>query len=257
MTTIVFSSLDLAGKNIADKLIKQFHFERKEDKWVKGELELIQVETKIVDAEHLYGKETDFLVFISKHKSETGKPCLTAHTPGNWGAAELGGKPKQLCPCFPSKLKLALRELNSLNDLGWQVCAEVDHHGPLTKAPALFVEIGSTEKEWANPRAGEIVASAVMKMLSSNETFPAAFGIGGGHYAPSFTKVILEKEYAVGHMLPKYYIDGIDLECFRQGVEKSAERIGLALLDWKGMNKEQREKVLNFLEVLGLRYEKI
>jgi D-aminoacyl-tRNA deacylase len=257
MPTIVFSSLDTAGKNIADKLIKNFSFERKGNGWVKGELELIQVETKIVDAEHLYGKETDFLVFVSKHRSETGQPCLTAHTPGNWGAAELGGKPKQLCPCFPSKLKVVLREMNSLNDLGWKVCAEVDHHGPLTKAPALFVEIGSTEKEWVNSRAGEIVASAVMKMLSSSERFPAAFGIGGGHYAPSFTRVILEKEFAVGHMLPKYYIDEIDLEGFRQGVERSKEKTELALLDWKGMNREQREKVLNFLEVLGVRHKKV
>jgi D-aminoacyl-tRNA deacylase len=257
MTTIVFSSLDLAGKNIADKLIKQFNFEKKGDRWVKGELELIQVETKIVDAEHLYDKETDFLVFVSKHRSETGQPCLTAHTPGNWGKADLGGKPKALCYCWPSKLKIVLNEMNASNDLGWKVCAEVDHHGPLTKAPALFVEIGSTEKEWVDFHAGEIAASAVMRMLSSNETFPAAFGIGGGHYAPSFTKVILEKEFAMGHMLPKYYIDEIDLECFRQGVERSAERVELALLDWKGMNKEQREKVLNFLEVLGVRYEKI
>ena len=257
MAIIVFSSLDLAGKNIADKLIKLFSFEKKGETWIKGELELIQVETKIVDAEHLYDKETDFLVFISKHRSETGKPCLTAHTPGNWGAAELGGKPKQVCPCFPSKLKVVLRELNSLNDLGWQVCAEVDHHGPLTKAPALFVEIGSTEREWVNARAGEIAASAVMKMLSSNEAFPAAFGIGGGHYAPSFTKVILEKEFAVGHILPKYYIDEIDLDGFRQGVEKSAEKTELALLDWKGMNKEQRKKITDFLGILRLPYEKI
>jgi D-aminoacyl-tRNA deacylase len=257
MPTIVFSSQDIAGKNIADKLIKLFSFEKKGDKWMKGELELIQVETKIVDAEHLYDKETDFLVFISKHRSETGKPCLTAHTPGNWGAAELGGKPKQLCPCFPSKLKVVLRELNSLNNLGWQVCAEVDHHGPLTRAPALFVEIGSTEKEWENAHAGEILASAVMKMLSSDEKFPAAFGIGGGHYAPSFTRVILEKEYAVGHMLPKYYIDGIEPEGFRQGVERSKEKTELALLDWKGMNKEQRDKVIEFLNILKLPYEKI
>lgn len=257
MPTIVFSSQDTAGKNIADKLINQFGFERRGEGWAKGSAELIQVETRLVDAEHLHERETDFFVFISKHKSETGKPCLTAHTPGNWGAAELGGKPKQLCPCFPSKLKVVLREMNSLNDLGWQVCAEVDHHGPLTKAPALFVEIGSSEKEWQNARAGEIVASAVMKMLSSNDTFPAAFGIGGGHYAPSFTKVILEKEYAVGHMLPKYYVDEIDFECFRQGVEKSAEKIELALLDWKGMKKEQREKIINFLGILKLPYEKI
>jgi D-aminoacyl-tRNA deacylase len=96
-----------------------------------------------------------------------------------------------------------------------------------------------------------------MKMLESKETFPAAFGIGGGHYAPSFTKVILEKEYAVGHMLPKYYIDEIDLECFRQGMGKSAEKIEVALLDWKGMNKSQRDKVIEFLKVLKLPYEKI
>ncbi|MEM3555529.1 MAG: D-aminoacyl-tRNA deacylase [Candidatus Micrarchaeia archaeon] len=257
MPTIVFSSQDVAGKNIAEKLINQFKFEKKGEKWVKGELELIQVETKLVDAEQLYEKETDFLVFISKHKSETGKPCLTAHTPGNWGAAELGGKPKQLCPCFPSKLKIVLREMNSLNDLGWQVCAEVDHHGPLTKAPALFVEIGSTEREWQNQRAGEIVAFAVMKMLSSNQTFPAVFGIGGGHYAPSFTKVILEEEYAVGHMLPKYCIDEVDFECFKQGVEKSKEKIETALLDWKGMKKEQRDKVIEFLKLLKLTYKRI
>ncbi len=257
MPTIVFSSQDIAGSNIADKLIRKFGFERKGDRWVKGELELIQIETKLVDAEHLYNKETDFLVFISKHRSETGKPCLTAHTQGNWGKAELGGKPKTLCICFPSKMKIVLKEMNSLNDLGWQVCAEADHHGPLTNAPSIFVEIGSSENEWRNEQATEIVASAVMKMLESKETFPAAFGIGGGHYAPSFTKVILESEYAIGHMLPKYYIDEIDFECFRQGVEKSAEKTEVALLDWKGMNKEQRDKVLGFLKELNIGYKKI
>ncbi|MCX6775579.1 MAG: D-tyrosyl-tRNA(Tyr) deacylase [Candidatus Micrarchaeota archaeon] len=262
MHTIFFSVQDPAGVNIAKKLTDLFEFKKENAgefrTWNRGETQLVELKTKLVDAEYLREKfKTEFFVFISKHRSETAMPCLTAHTPGNWGKAELGGKPQELCYCWPSKLKIVLNEMNSLNDLGWSVCAEVDHHGPLTNTPSIFVEIGSSEKEWANEGAGEIVARAVMKMLETSKTFKTAFGIGGGHYAPSFTKAILENEYAVGHMLPKYRIDEVTFDSFRQGVERSAEKTELALIDWKGTNKNQKDKVIEFLKVIGLPYERI
>ena len=52
---------------------------------------------------------------------------------------------------------------------------------------------------------------------------PVILGIGGGHYAPRFTDVALEKNVAFGHMIPKYQIEAgnIDDAMLEQAIEKT------------------------------------
>ncbi len=285
MPTIVFSSQCLAGKNIAERLIRGHGFEKSDsisgfNAWARGEILMVEIDTRLVYADFLDEKiNTDLFIFASTHRSESGIPCLTAHTPGNWGRADLGGAPRTLARAAPNLLKRVLQKTNARaqeEKLGWTVCAEVTHHGPTLNTPSLFVEIGSTENEWKNETAGRIVADSIMHALDDDTRFDCAifeeqkcafarqasssarrcpffakrkigsancaFGVGGTHYAPAFTKIILESEIALGHILPKYGVDGVDVDVFRQGIEKSTERTGFVLLDWKGMNKEQREK---------------
>ena len=263
MPTLIYSLLDAAGPNIANNLIKKFGFKETIGTELKvfsrGDIRLVGVNERLVSLKNLDERfKTDLLIFLSTHKSESGLKCLTAHIPGNWGKAELGGEEKQICFSNPTKLKIILKEISKLakGKIDWPVYLEADHHGPFANTPSIFAEIGSSENEWKNKVAGEIIAEAVMKGLMSEEKFKVAFCIGGGHYAPAFTKTILETDTAVSHVLPKYAVDEIDFESFKQGVERSVEPVEFILMDWKGMNKEQREKVIKFAEVLGLEYKR-
>jgi len=264
MITLLYSLLDPAGVNIASNLIEKFKFKEVAHQQFKilgrEDVHLIGVNERLTNLENLDEKfRADLFIFLSKHRSESELKSFTAHTPGNWGKAELGGEEKKLSFSCPSKLKVIAREMSKLakEKIGWPFYIEVDHHGPFTNTSSIFVEIGSSENEWNNKIAGEVVAEAVMRGIASKERFEVAFCIGGGHYAPAFTKIILETDTAISHILPKYSIDEIDLETFKQGITNSVEPVKFILLDWKGMKKEQREKVIKLAEDLGLEYRRV
>ncbi|MEM3399781.1 MAG: D-aminoacyl-tRNA deacylase [Candidatus Micrarchaeia archaeon] len=243
---ILFSKQDVAGTNIAMKLKEcgiAFGFAEYEESLL-----------------HLKEPpDCEICLFASRHKSVSGKPCLTAHVPGNWNLAEHGGEPKTLSIAPASKLKVALNSLvkhAKERNFFWQVVAECTHHGPTFQKPSLFVEIGSSENEWNDKTAVEIVASAIVDVVDSEDEFPTAFGVGGPHYTPAFTKIILNKDYAVGHILPQYHVDNIDYETFSQGIEKTVENVDFVLIDWKGLTSAQREKIQNLCEEYGIAWKR-
>jgi len=93
------------------------------------------------------------------------------------------------------------------------------------------------------------VAKAVFDGINKDEEQEFCyFGAGGGHYAPKFTKLALEKNMAFGHILPKYRADSIAEDTFKQAVEKNVEKLKAVVLDWKGLNKEQRDRILSLAE---------
>ncbi len=210
--------------------------------------------------------ETDCLIILSTHKSKDPKPMLTAHFPGNWGKAGMGGEDRKLNIASGWMLKRMIMELDQANkkfNLNWPLFIEADHHGPLARVPMVFVEIGSSEKEWIDERAGEVVANAVYNAVSSgsetrNRKLNTAFGIGGGHYAREFTKIILEHDdMAVGHICPKYAIDSLDGELFKQAIEKSVDPVDKVIMLKESSNAKQKEKVKKLSEEFGIAYEEI
>ncbi|MFH1470286.1 MAG: D-aminoacyl-tRNA deacylase, partial [Candidatus Micrarchaeota archaeon] len=148
--------------------------------------------------------------------------------------------------------KVAFQHLASHPLEGFEAVMECTHHGPTSmKTPFFFIEIGSTEKEWVNEKAGEIVADAIMKSVEPElPKFRIAMGAGGTHYCPSFTKFEIETDLAFAHIIPNYAADSIEEETFQQGVEKSKTK--LLVLDWKGLKGSQREKIIGFAKNSGL-----
>jgi len=207
-------------------------------------------------------KDTETLIVPSTHRSETGRPCLTVHTPGNWYGADMGGAPKTLCYTDNFMLKKILIFLNDVNNntLGWDVTLEVDHHGPTYDIPITFAEIGSSEVQWQNKKALEILCNAVTYAVAfrpgaQNSTAQGVFGIGGPHYAPKFTHLELtQKDFLIGHILPSYHVDNIDYETFMQGIEKTIIKTKKIVLDWKGLKSVQRQKIINFCNKYGISY---
>jgi len=248
-----YSKLDLGGTNIAE------HLESKGAKATGIDASLLETYPEKMGIE---GEERNKepVIFASRHRSEKKIVCLTAHVPGNWSSNDAGGEKRKLSIAPAKLLKCAIVSLNetvkekNLSEK-WPVTLEVTHHGPSSDTPIIFMEIGSTEEEWRNKEAGEVMASAIIKTIEKceqNNEYKIAFGIGGGHYAPEFTKVALETDIAVGHIVPKYKLDEFDVDMFRQGIERTKEKVELVLLDWKGMDSKQREKVQGFAKEMGL-----
>jgi len=261
MRLIVTSKRDVAGSNVYAFLSRQSGFERCGEfegspVYRRGNVLLIATERSQVEAEHLDESfDTERYVFASRHRSSSGEKTLTVHAPGNLTyEARVGGEPRSLGIAEPSAMKTALLELWKAREelgLAYKVSMEVTHHGPTQLSrPALFVEVGSTEVEWRDERAVRAVATAALAAAESAGRFESGVGVGGGHYAPRHTRFMLESKAALGHLIPSYALSSLDAEMLRQAVEKSGA--SFLFLDWKGMGREERRRVMALAEELGV-----
>ncbi|MCW3993861.1 MAG: hypothetical protein NWE85_04770, partial [Candidatus Bathyarchaeota archaeon] len=60
-----------------------------------------------------------------------------------------------------------------------------------------------------------------------------------------------------GHMIPKYALPNIDLEILKQCVERTLERVELAVLDWKGIKGEHKPKFVEMLKKIDMPFKKV
>ncbi|VVC03629.1 D-aminoacyl-tRNA deacylase [Candidatus Burarchaeum australiense] len=263
MPSIIYSVKDMAGYLIAEQLRRHHQFEPADSEhrmWVGAgsDVQLIEIREPLLEAEDLQ-VDSDYLIFASRHRSASGKASLTVHTTGNWGTkAEMGGRPSEVCYPQPSAMKHALLALAQQKFPGFEVAMECTHHGPTSLLPpSFFIELGSSEEQWRNQEAAKAVADAIMlavKAEREKQHAQVAFGIGGGHYCPDFTKIELESEWAFSHVLPAYAIDEATDDVMMQAVEKGDPEI--AILDCKGLKAPQREKAIAFAEKAGLEWVK-
>ncbi|MFH1751644.1 MAG: D-aminoacyl-tRNA deacylase, partial [archaeon] len=189
--------------------------------------------------------------------------CLTIHPIGNFSKAELGGKDFELVKCNPFFQKELFLNLNSIvekENFAFPVILEQTHHGPFLSKPTVFIEIGSTIKEWSNEKACEIIAETIVKTIKErnfdSSSFPVALGCGGLHYCHELTKVEANSNIALSHIMSKMVIEKLDFEGFEKAVNASTVKPELVVIDWKGTNALHREKVLEFSGKLGLPFKK-
>jgi D-aminoacyl-tRNA deacylase len=78
---------------------------------------------------------------------------------------------------------------------------------------------------------------------------PVLLGIGGGHYAPRFTDIALEKKAAFGHMIPTYHIDAgnIDEESFEKALNATPNVNGV-YIHRKSLKKSQVSEYREFFQ---------
>jgi D-aminoacyl-tRNA deacylase len=255
MPAIIYTSKNIASKLIAEKLLE-----------LDPKIKPIETNAEtVLDVPTDY--ETDCIIVLSTHKSRSAKPMLTAHFPGNWDKAEMGGEERKLNIAHGRLLKSIIHELatgNRKHNLNWPLYIEADHHGPTANVPIIFVEIGSTEKEWRDETAAKVVAEAVNNAVQEtgnrqrSVVSETVFGVGGGHYAREFTKLVLEDDrIAIGHICPKYAIDALSEDTFRQAIEKNVEPVKKVLVLKEGTNAKQKEKVKGLCGEFQVKYEEI
>jgi len=261
---IVASIVDKAALNIADRLIKRYGFVKTQEVF-DGTPVYRCADTLLcfpkVDSIYANNLDKHFrveeVIFASRHRSETGEPTLTVHVPGNLTSQALyGGRPREVAWANPQRMKAALLALASICNrlkLTYAISLEATHHGPTEMSvPVTFVEIGSSEKQWTDVKAGEAVAEAIWTAIMSPSKSPPAVGFGAGHYAPSHTKVTMERGLAIGHILPKYALENIDDEIVKTVFNKTWRGCTRAVLDWKGIRGENRRRLLELLKEMRI-----
>jgi len=251
---------DIAAVNIANKLIEKCSFYETEEisagrpVYRKNEIQLAYLEVDDIFADNLDQRfQVDAIVFASRHKSESEEPTLTVHVSGNLTSeARFGGRPKRLALANPHMVKAALRGLKSSQErLGldrYVVSLEATHHGPTElRVPSLFVEIGSCERQWSDVTAAEAVAEAIYTCATKPASGEPSVGFGGGHYSMKHTEANLGEEFAVGHILPKYFFDHFDPSTVWLAFERTVGHCTNAIVDWKGIRGPERRKLVELL----------
>lgn len=256
---VVISSENEASQNIKSALLRlEKPVPEGECFWKGADFDMAEYDGSIVEIVPKH--DAGCYIFASTHKSGSGLANFTAHTPGNWGAAELGGSARTLNIAYGSKIQAAVQEMKRLSDssIGWPVGMEVDHHGPCLEKPVLFVEIGSGQAQWGNEAAGEIAAKGVLAAVRAKDASCVKVCFGGTHYCPKFGPLVLFGKSTLGHIISGYSLerDGVDEERLKQAMGKNFEGADGALLDWKGIKGETRGKLIAALESLHIKWEK-
>jgi D-aminoacyl-tRNA deacylase len=252
---LVASSKNLASMTIASALVRRHGFESTGIRfgssalYQSGSVIIATIDSEIIEPPDLdtYFRPQAY-IFLSTHRAESGIPSLTVHTTGNFTDKEvLGARPREVGAIDPDLQKnylIALNERKSQLE-GYEITIEATHHGPTSlRRPVLFVELGSTEKQWGDAHAAEVISDALMASLASGKKWDkVALAFGGTHYPQKFNKVLLEGECALSAVVAKRYLEWIDGEMFGQLIQRTSKFPRQVLVDWKGAGPH-REKVI-------------
>ena len=279
---IISYSKDKASINIKENIVNNFDFNESDEKFDNNNIFQTTIDNDIIklytiNSEHIYTDgldrkiDADLFIFISKHSAVEGRPSLTCHPIGNFGKAEKGGREKTLCTAPSFFLKNILNELNkNSDDADYDVTMEATHHGPFLEKPILFVEIGSSEKEWEDQNAGSIIAKSLISTIKNNSNdndsinknfneknnnYESVFVIGGSHYNHVATKAMLKTNFGVGHICTKYNLENLDESLIKQAMKKTIPEARFVLLDWKGLGKEKKG-IVDILERSNIEYRR-
>ncbi|MHA1370588.1 MAG: D-aminoacyl-tRNA deacylase [Promethearchaeota archaeon] len=281
-TVIVTSIEDIASQNIKSRLLEEFKckcldhvdnvLEVLHDK--EKNVYIVTIKEPLVESEDLdkycseNGIEPSCYLFASRHRSETAKPSLLAHVTGNWNSsADLGGSPRDVCVSSGRLLRAAFLSLIKQKDKmesdldKFSINLEVTHHGPTNlHYPLVFIELGSDEENWRDENGGLAICRVIVDLVdqigmaghSLDGLCPdcggVAIGFGGPHYAATFDRVIRKTGYAFSHLVPKHAILDLRPETVQLAIDRTVEPISCFILDWKGLNREQKEILLPMLE---------
>ncbi|MFB6127936.1 MAG: D-aminoacyl-tRNA deacylase [Halolamina sp.] len=224
MIAIVVSRADRASEHIGDRLLDLVDWTERTDDgradgdgggsyWTTDGFKLRtfnDLHLEVDDAAGAFGDHPDLLLFVSRHSGDTG-PLLTGHFTGNFGAAEYGGEDRDLARAAPNALSVLYAAFERYAPAAYDVAVEGTHHGPTAVGcPSLFVELGSDDEQWDDPAGATAVARAVLALRGvAPDRERTVVGVGGGHYAPRFERVLAETPWAVGHVLSDWQLDAL------------------------------------------------
>ena len=258
MELLVAYQSDPAGSNMASYIAQDMN---KQGEVYRGKnFDLVVIPTPAISADWIEEKYTyDGYVFLSKHASESGTLALTCHSTGNFSEARFGGFPRQVAIPHPHLQKSYMKHLwMKRNDFSrFEITIESTHHGPTAlNKPTLFIEIGTTQKEWTDKKLCEDVAELVIEEVSKEpERHKVAICFGGTHYPEKFNREVVDGEFALGTVVPKHALDDLDDALFSHILDRN-KGAKYALVDWSGLGKN-KQKIVNLIQSTSLEMIKV
>lgn len=266
---------DPAGANMAEHLSKNMERDVaavSKDKneqiefWRSKEYDMAVIQTPAISADWLDGNEYistrnyDGFVFLSRHSAESGVLALTCHSTGNFTKAAFGGRDREVAIPHPCLQRAYMRRLHASRSsfVGFEITLEATHHGPTALGkPTLFIEVGTTLRQWEDKELCSNVAALVHDTLvGSIPRAPTAICFGGTHYPSKFTNELLLGTRAVGTIVPKRSITALDENLFAHILERN-DMAEEALLDWHGISGPDKRRLEDLLSTSDLRVSHI
>ena len=283
---IISSTEDKASMNIRKRFLnsKDFNFEETDISWYEKPVFKLNYEftendvflglTKdpliLLNDLRLEDSELnpDFLIFASRHRSETARPAFLVHTTGNWSKdANFGGEPQDLSKTSALLHKAGFISLTeqefppALAEFSLDI--EVTHHGPtILDLPLIFMELGSSKAEWKIDDAGVLLTNAIIKAIQKYIEYKeegvqtVGLGFGGTHYAPNFHRLIRNNNLALSFICPKYFVQELNNELIEQMVDNTLEKVDYFIIDWKGTNSDDKKHLIPLLEEYNIPIKK-
>jgi D-aminoacyl-tRNA deacylase len=201
--------------------------------------------------------QADVLIFLSKHKSSSSIPTLTCHFTGNFSIdSSYGGNARQLAITYPSLLKAYLRAVTAANQNApeYDIIIEATHHGPTSiDKPLIFIELGSSEKEWKDENAAAVICKSLLEVLEKGfeHCEKIGIGLGGTHYPRKFNDLLLKSDFALAAVASKYNLESIDDEILHQMITRCKENVTHVIVDDSGLGP-QKNRILKLLNTVPL-----
>ena len=253
MDLLVAYNQDPAGYNMAQHLSKNMTLH---DGVYHGRYyDLVFIDSPAISADWL-GSKYNYAayIFLSRHAAESGVLALTCHNTGNFTTAKFGGNDRQVSIPYSSLQKIYLQTLyqNRERFPDFDITLEATHHGPTAlEQPSIFIELGTTIKQWNDISLCNDVADIIHQTLQlSKPEYPTAICFGGTHYPSKFTDEIIHGKYALGTIAPKHVLGDIDETMFDHILQQNPTATA-ALLDWSGLGPH-KQQILNMLEGTNL-----
>lgn len=191
----------------------------------------------------------EMIVLPCRHEARAALPWFGGHFTGILEAEE--GK-SRLSAAAPAGLRSFVHNISAIvfrSMPGYIVSLEATHHGPVdVKTPSFFAEIGSTKEQWADEKAGEAVARAILAL--EIEELPVFLGFGGGHYVQRQTELIFNSQIAFGHMFSSYQVPDLDRESV--DLARKCSNATYAYIDRKSLRSAERKMLEGMVEETGL-----
>jgi D-aminoacyl-tRNA deacylase len=206
--------------------------------------------------DNLYSR-ADVFIFLSKHRSHSSIPALTCHFTGNFSADNsYGGNPRQIAISYPSLQKGYLKAITAAKHKvpEYEVIIEATHHGPTSlNKPVLFIELGSSEKQWADENAAAVVCDTILDILQNGfeRCEKVGIGLGGTHYPKKFNNLLLESKFGLAAVASKHNLEAVDDAMLNQMIEKSIEKVTYIILDSKGLGRD-KDRILKIVDETSL-----
>ena len=139
----------------------------------------------------------------------------------------------------------------------FEITIEATHHGPTAlNKPAIFIEIGTTQKEWTDKKLCENVAKIVIEEMSKElPKHDVAICFGGTHYPKKFNEELIEGQFALGTVMPKHALDSLDDDLISHILSRNKEA-KFALIDWSSLGKN-KQKVVDLVQTTDLEMIKL